>query len=226
MLSNLALLALLPITSAHFLLTWPPARGFDDDKAVNFPCGGFDTVSKTRTSWPAVGAPIQLDMHHTQTDVMVLLSLGSDPGVNYNIILRPTFEEEGLGNFCMGQVSLPEGVNFTEGQEATIQVVSNGDPDGGLYQCADITLTKTALSTTDYNTNCKNNTGVKVSTVSGSPLANTTNPEATGAVSSKSASGSATAASATATSTGMAPHQTMAAWALGGMAVVGALAGL
>jgi hypothetical protein len=27
-----------------------------------------------------------------------------------------------------------------EGMQATIQVVTNGDPDGGLYNCADVTL--------------------------------------------------------------------------------------
>jgi len=217
MLFNLALLTLLPLASAHFLLNWPPSRGFDDDKAVTFPCGGFDSVSKNRTAFPATGGPIQLDMHHTQTDIMVILALGSDPGSNYNIVLRPTVAEEGLGNFCLGMVSVPEGLNFTEGQDATIQVVSNGDPNGGLYQCADVTLTKTALSTSEYNDNCKNNTGVKVTNESVGHLANVTGSETT-------ASGSATAASAT--STGMAPQKTVAAYALGAMAVVGALAGL
>jgi hypothetical protein len=142
MLSNLAFLALLPLTSAHFRLTWPPARGFADDKAGTFPCGGFDDVSSTRTAWPATGGPIQLDMHHTQTNVMVLLSLGSNPGVNYNITLRPTFAEEGLGDFCVGMVSVPEGVNYTEGEAATLQVVTNGDPDGGLYQVSFASIPK------------------------------------------------------------------------------------
>ena len=134
--SALALLSLLPLTSAHFLLTWPPARGFDDSTAPNFPCGGFDTVFSNRTTWPATGGPIQLDMHHTQTDVEVLIALGSDPGVNYNIVMRPTFLQQGLGNFCMGMVSVPSSVNITEGMPATIQVVSNGDEagSGGLYQ--------------------------------------------------------------------------------------------
>lgn len=36
--------------------------------------------------------------------------------------------------------SVPEGLNITEGTNATIQVQSNGDPDGGLYNCADITF--------------------------------------------------------------------------------------
>ena len=134
--SVFALLFLLPLTSAHFLLNWPPARGFDDSTAPNFPCGGFDTVFSNRTTWPATGGPIQLDMHHTQTDVEVLIALGSNPGVNYNIVMRPTFLQQGLGNFCVGMVSVPSSVNITEGMPATIQVVSNGDEagSGGLYQ--------------------------------------------------------------------------------------------
>jgi hypothetical protein len=133
---SLALLALLPVSTAHFVLTWPPNRGFDDAKAINFPCGGFDSVKTPRTDFPITGGPIQLDMHHTQTNVEVLLSIGSDPGRNYNIVLRRTFAQEGLGNFCAGEVSIPAGLNITSGTLATIQVVSNGDPDGGLYQAS------------------------------------------------------------------------------------------
>ncbi|OCK84744.1 hypothetical protein K432DRAFT_378294 [Lepidopterella palustris CBS 459.81] len=224
MLSNLVLLALLPLASAHFLLTWPPARGFDDSKSTSFPCGGFDTVLSNRTTWPAVGGPIQLEMHHTQTDVQVLIALGSDPGVNYNIVMRPTFLEQGLGNFCMGMVALPAGVNITEGMPATIQVVSNGDDgdSGGLYQCADVTLTMTALSTSDYNSHCNNGTGVQTSQLSGAAVnANETSPSATGAT-----SGSASVTAATATHSGLATQRTMAAWALGAVGIVGGLVAL
>jgi nascent polypeptide-associated complex subunit beta len=136
--STFALLSLVQFSSAHFLLTWPPARGFDDDKAVNFPCGGFDSVSSNRTEWPISGGPVQLDMHHTQTNVEVLLAIGNDPGNNYNIVLRPTMAQEGLGNFCVGDLSIPSGLNISSGTNATIQVVSNGDPSGGLYQVCSI----------------------------------------------------------------------------------------
>lgn len=146
MLSTFSLLTLLPLASAHFLLTYPAARGFDDDKAGTFPCGGFDTVSSSRVSWPTVGAPIQLDMHHTQTNVMVILALGDGTNPSYNITMRPTFSEEGLGDFCMGMVSVPSDVNITEGQLATIQVVSNGDPDGGLYQVNSLPISHNRFS--------------------------------------------------------------------------------
>lgn len=129
----LSLFALLPLATAHFVLNWPTGRGFDDANAPNFPCGGFDSVKTPRTEFPMSGGPIQLEMHHTQTNVAVYMALGDNPG-SFSIVLRNQFAEQGPNNFCIGMVSIPEGMNITAGTNATIQVVSNGDPDGGLYQ--------------------------------------------------------------------------------------------
>lgn len=71
-------------------------------------------------------------MEHDEAAVQVLLGMGNDPGVNFNITLLPTIQEQGIGQFCLGDVVVPEGV-ATEGMNATIQVVTNGDPNGGLY---------------------------------------------------------------------------------------------
>lgn len=130
-----ALLALPMLATAHFLVTWPPARGFDDDNQPTFPCGGFNDANQTRTMWPMNGAPIQMDMHHTQSNVQILLGLGNNPGSAFNYVLRPTVAEQGPNNFCAGMVvANMAGMNITEGMNATIQVVTNGDPNGGLYQ--------------------------------------------------------------------------------------------
>jgi hypothetical protein len=139
MFSRTLLLSLLPLTTfAHFHLVWPPTRGFSEDTIVNFPCGGFDTVQAERTAWPLTGpVPIQLSMEHTSVHGEVLMALGNDPGVNYNIVLKPTFSETGPQNFCIGDVALPAGLNITAGMNATIQVVTNGDPNGGLYAVRD-----------------------------------------------------------------------------------------
>ena len=135
MLSNtLALLSLLPFVAAHFTLDWPPARGFDDKKASDFACGGFSDVKTPRTPFPMNGGPIQLNLHHSKTRVAAYLSIGDNPGTNFNIVLRPQFSEEGPGEFCLGAVIVPTSLNITDGTAATIQVVSNGDPTGGLYQ--------------------------------------------------------------------------------------------
>jgi hypothetical protein len=62
------------------------------------------------------------------------MAIGEDPGSNFSIVLRQQAEREGLGDYCLGQVSIPSGLNISAGTKATIQVVSNGDPHGGLYQ--------------------------------------------------------------------------------------------
>ncbi|KAF2749078.1 hypothetical protein M011DRAFT_324733 [Sporormia fimetaria CBS 119925] len=164
-------LFLLPLTAhAHFKLAYPTARGWDTKTATSFPCGGFDSVKEPRTPWPINGGPVQLRMDHTQTRVQVLMALGEDPGSNFNIVVRPTFAQEGLGDFCVGALSVPEGVNVTDGTLATIQVVANGHADGGLYQCADVILTSEALSESDYNDNCKNGTTKVIEeNIAGSP---------------------------------------------------------
>lgn len=133
-----AALAALPLAAAHFKLDYPPARGFDEDKLPTFPCGGQDKASANRTSVSMASFPIALDMGHDEAAVQVLLGLGSDPGTNYNITLVPTFREQGLGNFCMRSVSVPTEMGVTDGMEATLQVVTNGDPNGGLYNVSDV----------------------------------------------------------------------------------------
>lgn len=219
--------SLLGLASAHFQLTWPASRGFDDEKTVNFPCGGFETPSAERQPIPLTGSfPIQLSMEHTGVRGMVVLALGNEPtGDDYTIVLRQPFQETGPENFCIGDVTLPVGLNITEGTNATIQVVTNGDPNGGLYQCGDITFTSTALSQNDYNSHCTNSTGVTATYISdSSTLPNGTS--ATGGASSSgsasasaSASGSGTAASATSSAGGA--RQTVGAILLGAAGVLG-----
>jgi hypothetical protein len=135
--SVLALVSVVPMAAAHFKLMYPTSRGFDEDTMPNFPCGGM-SQSSNRTKLPLKGGsfPVALEMHHAQTAVEVLLSLGSNPGDNYNIILEPTFQVNGLGEFCLPHVSITEkliGRNLTDGMNATLQVQTNGDPSGGLY---------------------------------------------------------------------------------------------
>ena len=97
---------ILPLTlvTAHFQLNSPPARGFDEDTLATFPCGGQDTVSNNRSLFPLAGGPVQLNMEHDHAEVQVLLGLGNDVGENFNITLEPIFLEEGIGQFCMGDV--------------------------------------------------------------------------------------------------------------------------
>ncbi|KIW09545.1 uncharacterized protein PV09_00418 [Verruconis gallopava] len=225
MFSRALLLSILPIVSAHFHLVWPPSRGFDEDTIVNYPCGGFDQVNSTRQALPLNGAfPIQLNMEHTSVKGMVVLAVGNNPtGDDFTTVLKPTFEEVGPQNFCIGDVIIPASLNLTEGTNATIQVLTNGDPNGGLYQCADVTFTSATLSQTDYNSHCSNSTGVSASFVGGAAPNGTSSSSSS--QSSSSASGSASGTAASKTSSGSGTRQTAGALLLGaaGVLAVGAL---
>ncbi|KAF1991651.1 NAC-domain-containing protein [Aulographum hederae CBS 113979] len=206
------LLTLLPLTvSAHFQLTYPPSRGFSEDTEVTFPCGGFNDIQSDRTQWPLTNGPVALDLEHTESRIQILLAMGNNPGEAFNTVLVPTFMEQGPNDFCIS-ITIPDNMNITAGTNATLQVVTNGDPDGGLYQCADITFTSTELSQSDFGDVCKNSTGVQTSANPGAPNAN----DSSDASSSPSPSGSATDSSPSATSTGLAAQATVVGWMIGG----------
>ncbi|RFU26750.1 hypothetical protein B7463_g9594, partial [Scytalidium lignicola] len=192
----LALLSLLaPFTAAHFKLDYPAARGFDEEVLGNFPCGGQNTVSSNRTVWPLTGGSIALTMGHIQTNIEVFIGIGNNVGSAFNTIVRPTFGEQGLGSFCMTEFDVTGlGLNITDGTNATIQVVTNGDPNGGLYNCADITFSSSAPAPASGV--CTNGTGVITVDATISGLANSS----TSATSpTNSASGTASAPASTST---------------------------
>lgn len=126
-------LSFLPsLISAHFTLEFPPAREADEEQQGSFPCGGA-AVSTDRTAWPLDGGSIQMTMGHDRSAVQVLLALGNDPGSNFNTVLVPTIQEEGLGKFCLSGVRVPEDLGVRDGDNATIQVVTDSHVTGGLY---------------------------------------------------------------------------------------------
>jgi hypothetical protein len=135
----LPLLSLNAPTLAHINLKWPPARGFNEDTLTQRPCGGQNKVSATRTEVSPSGFPLHLLMGHDESAVTVLLGLGNNPGSNFNITLVRTFREEGLGDFCLNMIEVSSVGGLTastlDGQNATLQVVTNGDgePARGLY---------------------------------------------------------------------------------------------
>ena len=123
---------LLPV-SAHFNLNYPAPRGFNEDNLSTGPCGGFDTPASDRTPVSTISLAVDLTMGHDETAIQVLLGLGDNPGNNFNITLVPTFRQEGLGEFCLREIPLPSDLGLMDGMNATLQVVTNGDPTGGLY---------------------------------------------------------------------------------------------
>lgn len=176
---------LLPLTLAHFQLDYPIVRGYNEDTLGTFPCGGQNSVSSNRTSWPLAGGPVQLNMEHQLTNIQVLLALGNDPGSAFNHVLDPTFTIQGIGKFCLSNVTLPSGLNITSGMNGTIQVVANNEDGGGLYNCADVTFTSAAVSGEE----CTNGTGIAaVAYADSSANANTTTVSSSHGSSSNSSS--------------------------------------
>ncbi len=123
---------LLPV-SAHFNLNYPAVRGFNEENLGNGPCGGFDAPASNRTSVSTKSMALDLKMGHDQNAVQVLLGMGDNPGNNFNITLVRTFRQEGLGEFCLRDITLPSDLRIKDGMNATLQVVTSGDPKGGLY---------------------------------------------------------------------------------------------
>lgn len=139
MVSITSILTLLPIASAHFLMLYPPSRGFDDDKIVQYPCGGFNTITN-RTQYPLTGAPIQLNLTDAAANAEVLIAMGDDPsGDDFKTILVPTLSEAGKGDFCFGDIVIPSSLGAMAGMNATIQVQTTGD-SGGLYAVSSCAL--------------------------------------------------------------------------------------
>lgn len=123
---------LLPV-SAHYSLNYPAPRVSSADNQAEGPCGGSDSPSSERTYVSTSSLPIYLNMGHDERAVQILLGLGDNPGNNFNITLVPTFRQEGLGDFCLDDIPLPTDVGIVDGANATLQVVTSGDPTGGLY---------------------------------------------------------------------------------------------
>ena len=142
-LSLLSLASLLPFATAHFKLVYPASRNRVEEKMPIFPCGGSPATERTNVSISDGSFPVALNMGHSQTAVEMLLSLGTDPGTNFNITLIPTFGLMGLGEFCLPHVVFDSkvlGTQIEDGMNATLQVQTNGDTSGGLYAVCFSTL--------------------------------------------------------------------------------------
>ncbi|KAI1977035.1 hypothetical protein LOZ53_002498 [Ophidiomyces ophidiicola] len=225
----LILAALTAGSTAHFVLKDPPPRGFSEDQLVNFPCGG-QAPSRQRYDVSLVRPTVNiaLQMGHDQSAVQVLMALGTDPGSNFNITLKPTFRQVGLGDFCIPGISLDRdvlGVDPIENMNATIQVVTNGDPKGGLYNCADIVFSSRA-NLPDAG-KCKNGTGVSAQLFSGAAAqrnANVSTPNGQAQSGGGSSSSGTSSGAPRPTSSSSAASLDTAAWGVMGAVVAGGLA--
>ncbi|KAL9091003.1 MAG: hypothetical protein Q9159_001629 [Coniocarpon cinnabarinum] len=142
-------LVMAALANAHYTLEYPPARGFDEDMEPQYPCGGFNSISSNRTEVP--------------------IGSNNPQPQDFTTLLMPTIQERGPQDFCLGGIMIPENVSGTNGtlmpgMNGTLQLQTNGDPSGGLYQCADITFVAASSYRFD-SANCKNSTGVNAQAV-------------------------------------------------------------
>ncbi|KAF9347342.1 hypothetical protein BGX26_001165 [Mortierella sp. AD094] len=150
---------------AHFILDYPPSRGFDDDAEPNAPCGGFNAVPTNRSMFPLTNGFVDIDSFHPSSTVTINVAIGANPAAaDFTAAAASAIAINHPGHSCLSfnLTSIPGAANNTN---ATIQLVYNGG-DGPLYQCADVVLVTSAPGFD--KTQCINDNG--------SPTSNTTTP--------------------------------------------------
>ncbi|KAG8852019.1 hypothetical protein FRB96_008937 [Tulasnella sp. 330] len=173
---------------AHFTLDYPQTRGFDEDLEPQF-CGGFPLVN--RTEFPLSGGMIDIDSHHTASTFVTLISFDQNPsnfsqfnttpsGQTYGF-LKPFIQLSGTGEMCVPVDISALGLSgIGPGTNATIMVQFDGG-DGELYQCADVTLTGSAVTPPPCT-----NSSTFVAESSGNSTTSTTSTASTSTSTSKS----------------------------------------
>jgi hypothetical protein len=181
----LFLAGLVGLANAHFQLQFPSPRGkFDEDNEPKF-CDGYDTASKNRTQFPLSGGFFTLNSEHAKWTSGVLLSTAQNPtSFDGFSQLVPFFQLEGEGVFCI-PLNLASAPSVQEGSNVTIQIVFDGG-DGNLYQCADLTLSKSASIS---GVTCSNATGTSTSSAAAGGSSATSPAAATATTSPKPSGG-------------------------------------
>jgi hypothetical protein len=98
------------------------------------------TAATNRTLWPLTGGSLSLDLHHPWTYLFVNLGLGT-VYPTFNITLtNQLLNETGNGTLCLPQVVLPSSFTPSDGQNASIQVVTVGASGSALYNVSDVSI--------------------------------------------------------------------------------------
>lgn len=128
--SLLSLSALTELTTAHFLLNYPPTLGFSDDNEGIGPCGGFPVMfNGSDVQVQADGFPIALRSTHPEADWLFRATLSQSEPFNWTNLL-PVVHETGLGDFCIPNFKVP--TEFI-GHSGLLQIMQDA-ADGLLYQ--------------------------------------------------------------------------------------------
>ncbi|KAJ3234734.1 hypothetical protein HDU78_005696 [Chytriomyces hyalinus] len=146
----LALLLAASSAFAHFTISSPKSRKFDEDTENLGPCG--NQVLGARSQFPITGGSIKGDLFHpTATANFSIVISNTDPTASqFGKVFVPidggkeaTNVALKQGSFDSGSIDLSKVSGAVEGANATLQVVVS-TTDGTLYQCMDVTLSKDA----------------------------------------------------------------------------------
>ncbi|KAI5865703.1 hypothetical protein GGS23DRAFT_593881 [Durotheca rogersii] len=164
------------LANAHFLVQYPSWRaetldvpeGSDYDQWA-YPCAGVPTGAGNRTDWPLTGGSIKLHLYHPWSYLFINLGFGANT-TNFNVSLTPNIVNvTSNGVICLPQVPVP--VNVSDGQLASLQIVTSGSTGAALYNCADITF-RSSAQLLDSN-ECRNDTDITAVIVGSSSAAET-----------------------------------------------------
>lgn len=122
---------LLSTAIAHYQLSSPTNRGYDDLAELTPPCAGFPLSS--RSLFP-LKAPVIIASYHNAAVLSTFISFSSNPTSNSDFIsVGGNTTVSSLGTVSTAMIDFTQ-FNATVGRNATIQTIYNG-PDGLLYQC-------------------------------------------------------------------------------------------
>ncbi|KAF3492206.1 uncharacterized protein GIQ15_01723 [Arthroderma uncinatum] len=194
MIANQLLIVLafgMSLVSAHFRVEYPYWRGDSFKTQYTRPCGGVN-VTHNRTQWPVDGGSILFKPSHHWALTYVNLGLGDDDSIIFNTTLVHGFNQTGNGTFCFPKISIPTNLGIQDGTNASLQLVQVSDGGSSLYNCMDITFSKSPSNLLAQNM-CVNSTGVGGVAISSTPTSGGGSPSASpshaGAVSNAGAMG-------------------------------------
>ncbi|KIJ45495.1 hypothetical protein M422DRAFT_120675, partial [Sphaerobolus stellatus SS14] len=153
------------LANGHFLLNYPPTRGFDEDKVRSCIVRGFSS-NGTRNPFPLTDGWVSITSEHPKSFFIVVVSFDEDPTTfsEFNTTSNGTKIpplEPFTNLFSTGDACVPVNVGATgfakNGTNATILVQFDGG-DGDLFQCSDIVLLDNVKLPSDAK--CSNTTNI------------------------------------------------------------------
>ncbi|CAI6331915.1 unnamed protein product [Periconia digitata] len=168
-------LAFSGLASAHYRVLAPAwrANSLSTPGASQWvwPCANVSELSASnttgRTEWPLTGGSIKINGSHEYALTYVNLGLGTNVS-DFDIPLLHDFNQTGAGVLCLKDAvrdAMKKGLeanNVTEdeldGMKGSLQIVQIAHGGGALYNCADLTFSRSAKLLEDSD--CQNATGV------------------------------------------------------------------